>query len=149
MQVVYHLKAIFKVYAGAFLLPEEPFLKDMQAVPRVLGYRAANLELLDARSHRNFYAALHRKGYLKMKPLDETIPIQKPQKVKSIIDLVAKKGMIDMRQMIENDWMAEIAFFHRLTAIDQSFFSSYMTWKRDFELVNVDDLASGVRENRK
>src|SRR5699024_358260 len=152
-------------FAGAFLLPEEPFLSDMQMIAhvtnpdayidlknkwktslQVLGYRAADLGILDSKSHRNFYAALHRKGYLKIEPFDETIPIQKPQKVKSIIDLVTKKGMIDIRQMIENDWMVEIAFLHRITGINLSFFNNYMVREQDFELVNITDLSSVVRE---
>lgn len=152
-------------FAGAFLLPEEPFLSDMQMIARVtnpdayidlknrwktslqvLGYRAAYLGILNAKSHRNFYAALHRKGYLKMEPLDEIIPIQKPQKVKSIIDLVVKKGIIDIRQMVENDWMVETAFLHRITGINLGFFDNYMVRDQDFELVNITDLSSVVRE---
>lgn len=113
---------------------------------QVLGYRAANLGILDTKNHRNFYAALHRNGYLKQEPLDETIPIQKPQKMKSIIDLVAKKGMIDVRQIIENDWMAETTFFHRLTGINMSFFNNYMIREQDFGLVNVTDLSAVIRE---
>ncbi len=149
-------------FAGAFLLPEESISADMQTIShvtnpdayvdlkkkwktslQVLGYRAAKLGILNAKNHRNFYAALHRKGYLKMEPLDETIPIQKPQKVKSIIDLVTKKGLIDIRQMIENDWMVDITFFHQITGIDVSFFKRYMANEQDFELVNVTDLSSG------
>ncbi|MBO1003891.1 spr1629 family repressor/antitoxin [Pseudogracilibacillus auburnensis] len=143
-------------FAGAFLLPEEPFLTDMRSIVRktnpeayidlkkkwktslqVLGYRAANLRLLDAKNHRNFYAALHRKGYLKREPLDETIHIQKPEKVKSIFDLVAKKGIIDIRNMIDNDWMVETDFLHRLTGIDVDFFNNYLTKEQDFELINI------------
>lgn len=72
------------LFAGAFLLPKKSFLQDMETVSRVtnpdayldlkkkwktslqvLGYRAANLGILDSKNHRNFYAALHRKDYLK------------------------------------------------------------------------------------
>lgn len=141
------------LFASAFLLPEESFLEDVQSIDKVtnpdayldlkakwktslqvLGYRAANLGVLDAKSHRNFYAALHRKGYLKMEPLDDTIPIQKPQKVKSIIDFAVKKGLIDMRTMAEKDWMVDITFFSRITGIDEEFFKRYMSSEQDFEL---------------
>jgi Zn-dependent peptidase ImmA (M78 family) len=44
---------------------------------QVLGYRAANLGIIESKSHRNFYAALHRKGYLQSEPLDELLPLQK------------------------------------------------------------------------
>ncbi|KPH78245.1 helix-turn-helix domain-containing protein [Oceanobacillus caeni] len=152
-------------FAGAFLLPEESFLADMGTITnltnpdayfdlkkkwktsmQVLGYRAAELGILDSKSHRNFYAALHRKGYLKIEPLDEIIPIQKPQKMKSIIDLVAKKKIIDLRQMLEDDWMVEIDFLHELTGIDISFFNNYMIRERDFELVRVYEFSPGIRE---
>lgn len=152
-------------FAIAFLLPEKPFLEEMKAIThltnpdayldlkkkwktsiQVLGYRAAKLGILDSKSHRNFYAALHRKGYLKLEPLDKTLPIQKPEKVKSIIDLVAKKGLIDLHQMMETDWMAEIDFFHHLTGINVSFFNKYIYKKQDFELVSVNELSAGMHK---
>lgn len=152
-------------FAGAFLLPEEPFIADMESIIhvtnpdayidlkkkwktsiQVLGYRAAKLGIFDAKKHRNFYAALHRKDYLKVEPLDEIIPIQKPQKVKSIIDLLVKKKLIDVRQMIESDWMVEIEFFHKITGISNSFFNKYLVMEQDFELVEVNELSSAIRE---
>ncbi|MCT2534758.1 XRE family transcriptional regulator [Aquibacillus koreensis] len=152
-------------FAGAFLLPEETLLSDLKAIVQptnpdaymdlkekwttslqVLGYRALHLGLLDAKSHRNFYAALHRKGYLEKEPLDETLPIQKPQKVKSIINLVVNKGMLDLRHMIENDWMVELSFMHRITGIDLKFFRSYMVEEQDFGLGNVTELSVGVNK---
>ncbi len=151
------------LFAGAFLLPEESFLEDIKSIDyitnpdayldlkkkwktslQVLGYRAANLGILDSKKHRNFYAALHRKGYLKIEPLDESLPIQKPQKVKSIIDLVAKKGMIDIREMIERDWMAEVQFFYRITGIDLDFFNNYINHDQHFELLNVKEISSSI-----
>src|SRR5699024_25387 len=94
------------LFAGAFLLPKEAFLEYMKQIGRkpnadtymdmkqkwstsvrVLGYRAVNLDVLTAKEHRNYYAALHRRDYLKCEPLDETLPIKRPQKVKSIVDL--------------------------------------------------------------
>ncbi|MCZ0704477.1 Zn-dependent peptidase ImmA (M78 family)/DNA-binding XRE family transcriptional regulator [Natronobacillus azotifigens] len=149
------------LFAGAFLLPEEAFLEDMNAVVsvtnpdayidlkkkwttslQVLGYRALHLGVFDAKKHRNFYAALHRKGYLKKEPLDEVLPIQKPQKVKSILDFIVKKGLIKMDRMIEKDWMVEIDFFHRLTGIDKNFYHNYIVTERDFELIKVDEMTT-------
>lgn len=153
------------LFAGAFLLPEEAFLEDINAISyvtnpdayldlkkkwktslQVLGYRAAHLGILDAKKHRNFYAALHRKGYLKREPLDDILPIQKPQKVKTIIDLIVKKEIIDIHEMMERDWMVEIEFFHRLTGIDISFFNKYLVSEQDFELVYVNDFSSAMRK---
>ncbi|MBU5355281.1 helix-turn-helix domain-containing protein [Paenibacillus silvae] len=134
------------LFAGAFLLPEEEFAQDIKAIPQltnpdhylelknkwktslqVLGYRAANLGLMDAKSHRNFYAAMHRRGYLEREPFDQTIPLQTPMRIRTIIDLLAKKGLVDIRHMIEQDWKVETSFFHHLTGIKTEFFNSYMT----------------------
>ncbi|WP_338554104.1 XRE family transcriptional regulator [Paenibacillus sp. KS-LC4] len=148
------------MFAGALLLPEDEFTTDMQDVShptnpddyldlkkkwktslQVLGYRAANLGIIQPKDHRNFYAALHRKGYLELEPLDNVIPIQKPMKMKTIIDFVSKKGVIDIGRMLENDWKAEIPFFHQLTGIDASFFNQYLTRSQDFELRDISELS--------
>lgn len=134
------------LFAGAFLLPEEAFLQDMNQVERktnpdayidlkqkwraslqVLGYRAMNVGVLNAKDHRNFYASVHRKGYLQCEPLDETLSIQKPQKMKSIVDLVIKKDVIDFRKMLEEDWLIEVEFLYRLTGIESGFFKKYIS----------------------
>lgn len=71
------------LFAGAFLLPKAACLYDIEQIQhktnpdafielkekwrtslQVLGYRAVNLGLITAQEHRNYYAALHRKGYL-------------------------------------------------------------------------------------
>lgn len=155
-------------FAGTFLLPEDEFVSDMKNIQhitnpdayidlkrkwntslQVLGYRAANLEIIDSKSHRNFYAALHRKGYLKTEPLDELIPLQKPMKIKSIIDLVSKKGLVDIHQMIENDWKVDISFFYRMTGIDSAFFEKYLVRKQDFGLENITDLSLRISDKDK
>lgn len=150
-------------FAGAFLLPEDEFALDMKYVAyitnpdayldlkkkwktslQVLGYRAAQLGIIEPKDHRNFYAAMHRKGYLKIEPLDELIPLQKPMKIKTIIDFVSKKGLVDIRQMIDNDWKAEISFFHRMTGIDPNFFNKYLMKSLDFDLKNVTDISKRI-----
>ncbi|WP_019423295.1 spr1629 family repressor/antitoxin [Paenibacillus sp. OSY-SE] len=144
------------LFAGALLLPEDEFTLDMEDVShitnpddyldlkkkwktslQVLGYRAANLGIIEPKDHRNFYAAMHRKGYLKIEPLDDVFPIQKPMKIKTITDFVSKKGIVDIGQMIENDWKVEVSFFHHMTGIDPNFFNKYMTRNLDFGLQNV------------
>ncbi|AVR00932.1 transcriptional regulator [Oceanobacillus iheyensis] len=151
------------IFAGTFLLPEDEFRSDMKDIPhitnpdayidlkkkwsvslQVLGYRAAKLGIIEPKTHRNFYAALHRKGYLKNEPLDDLTPIQKPMKVKSIIDLVSKKGLLDIRRMIETDWKVDVSFFYRMTGIEPTFFDKYFISKQDFGLDNVTDFSPRV-----
>lgn len=156
------------IFAGAFLLPEDEFALDMKYVAhitnpdayldlkkkwktslQVLGYRAAHLGIIEPKDHRNFYAAMHRKEYLKIEPLDEIIPLQKPMKIKTIIDLVSKKGLVDIRQMIDNDWKVEISFFYRMTGIDPNFFNKYLTKSLDFDLQNVTDISKRISGEEK
>lgn len=141
-------KAIEKeanAFAGAFLLPKEAFNIDMKTIERltnpdayvslkkkwkvslqVLGFRAANLGWIDAKEHRNFYAGLHRRRYLELEPLDEELPRQRPMKVKSMIDLVSKKGLMDLSDTFVDRWKVEISFVSHLTGIDQSFLKKYI-----------------------
>ncbi len=44
--------------------------------------------------------------------------------------------------MIENDWMVELNFIHRISGIDLKFFRSYMVEEEGFELGNVTQLGS-------
>ncbi|MBP1905349.1 Zn-dependent peptidase ImmA (M78 family) [Paenibacillus turicensis] len=148
------------LFAGAFLLPESQFRKDMEQVTRptlpdsyldlkkkwktslqVLGYRAAHLNLLEPKEHRNFYAALHRKGYLEREPLDAELTIQKPMKIKTLIDFAITKGILTIPQMTDTDWKVDIPFFYQLTGIPAEFFEKYVTKKLDFEINNVMSMA--------
>ncbi|MEY8752887.1 spr1629 family repressor/antitoxin [Alkalicoccobacillus gibsonii] len=153
------------LFAGIFLLPEDEFRADVKTIMhptnpdayidlkekwnvslQVLGYRSAHIGLMTSKDHRNFYAALHRKSYLKREPLDEVIPIQKPMKVKTIIDLVSNKNLLDLHQLLESDWKVEESFLHRLTGIDATFFSKYLVRQQDFGLENLVHLSDRVSE---
>src|SRR5699024_1979053 len=94
---------------------------------QVLGYRAVNLDVLTAKEHRNYYSALHRRDYLKCEPLDETLPINRPQKVKSIFDLVMKRDIINYEQMLAKDSLIEVEFVYRIKGFDSNIFRNYFT----------------------
>lgn len=147
------------LFAGAFLLPEEEFSSDMNDITyktnpdqyldlknkwktslQVLGYRAAHLGMMEAKDHRNFYATMHRRGYLEKEPFDKKIPLQKPMRIKTIIDLLSKKGLVDIRYMIEEDWKVETTFFHHMTGINTDFFNKYMTKKPQTSIKNVREM---------
>lgn len=147
------------LFAGAFLLPEEEFSSDMNDITyktnpdqyldlkkkwktslQVLGYRAAHLGMMEAKDHRNFYAAMHRRGYLEKEPFDKEIPLQKPMRIKTIIDLLSKKGLVDIRYMIEEDWKVETSFFHHMTGINTDFFNKYMTNKPQTSIQKIREM---------
>lgn len=161
-----HLEDEANLFAGTFLLPEEEFIADMEEIEvltnpdayldlkrkwrvslQVLGYRANKLGFMEAKAHRNFYAALHRKRYLAVEPLDKVIALQKPMKIKTIIDFIAAKKLVDIRQMIEKEWAVELPFFHQLTGIDLAFFDKYVKKEFDFELQNVVPIPKRVMHN--
>lgn len=147
------------IFATAFLLPENEFLRDVKEIAhitnpdnylelkkkwktslQVLGYRAAHLGIMGTKDHRNFYAAMHRRGYLEKEPFDSSIPLQKPMRIKTIVDLLSKKGLLDIRYMIEEDWKVETSFFHHMTGISTDFFNKYMTNKRETSTQNVREM---------
>ncbi|OPG99479.1 transcriptional regulator [Chryseobacterium mucoviscidosis] len=147
------------IFATAFLLPEDEFLRDVKEIAhitnpdnylelkkkwktslQVLGYRAAHLGIMGTKDHRNFYAAMHRRGYLEKEPFDSSIPLQKPMRIKTIVDLLSKKGLLDIRYMIEEDWKVETSFFHHMTGISTDFFNKYMTNKRETSTQNVREM---------
>lgn len=148
-------------FAGAFLLPKETFSSDMKTVKRltnpdayielkekwnvsiqVLAYRAADLSIIESKTHRNFYATLHRRGYLKQEPLDDELYIQKPMKVKSMIDFVSHNGLVDMKYMLEKIWKVDLPFFSKLTGIDSVFFKKYFPDDKAINQPHVTNLAS-------
>ncbi|MNI48856.1 hypothetical protein D3C73_1034420 [compost metagenome] len=154
-------------FASAFLLPEDEFINDIEYIPyptnpdayldlkkkwktslQVLGYRAAQLEIIGPKDHRNFYAALHRKGYLEKERLDDLIPLQKPMKIKTIIDFASNKELVDIRKMIEEDWKVEVPFFHQMTGIDHDFFLKYFTTNLDFDLQKIVSLPTHVSKKK-
>lgn len=59
---------------------------------------------------------------------------------------IPRKEMIDIRNMIEDDWLVVLSFIHRITGIDLKFFRCYMEEERDFELGNVTPLSVGVNK---
>lgn len=156
------------IFAGALLLPEDEFSIDMKEIAhvtnpdhyldlkkkwktslQVLGYRASHLGIMNSKEHRNFYASMHRKDYLKVEPLDDVIPIQKPMKIKTMIDFISKKGLMDVRQMIEDDWKVEVSFFHHMTGIESDFFNKYMMKSLDFEIKKIHNYKKQIRDKKK
>lgn len=137
------------IFAGAFLLPKDAFSTDMKMIKQltnpdayvdlkrkwnvsiqVLAYRAANLNLIEPKSHRNFYAALHRRGYLKIEPLDYDLFIQKPTKVKSMIDFLSSNELIDIKAMLAEEWRVDLSFLSRLTGIELPFLRKHLSNKQ-------------------
>lgn len=52
---------------------------------------------------------------------------------------MTKKELIDLREMMEKDWMVEVQFFNRITGIEVDFFNNYLKKDYDFELLHVEN----------
>ncbi|MEH7287397.1 helix-turn-helix domain-containing protein [Priestia megaterium] len=133
------------LFAGAFLLPEEEFIEDFNALPRksnpesyidlkrkwmvsiqALAYRAQSLDLLDYQQYRYFNIKLNQLGYKTKEPLDDKIKIIRPGKVKSILQLLFDKNYLSLRTLLDT-LMVDIEFLSNLLGIEVEFFEKYQS----------------------
>lgn len=128
------------LFASAFLLPEEKFREDCnnilkksnpdsyidlkqkwQVSLQALGMRAFRLGLISYQQFRYFYMLINKKGYRKSEPLDDVIPISKPSKVKSILQLLFDEGFYSVTKLMD-ELRVDRYFLTILTGIDEAFF---------------------------
>ena len=65
-----------------------------------MAYYARKLGYLTYEQHRYFYAALNRRNYTQIEPLDEKIKIIRPGKVKSSLQFLFEKKIISIEDLI-------------------------------------------------
>ncbi|MGX7244829.1 spr1629 family repressor/antitoxin [Enterococcus quebecensis] len=130
-------------FASFFLLPKAPFLKDFSAISKksnpesyldmkmkymvsigALEYRAYKMGLLTFEENRYFCATLNRKDYRKNEPLDEDIPIVRPGKVRSLLDLILKNHLFSLNDIL-NDYSIDRSFLESLFGLENKFLSKY------------------------
>lgn len=130
-------------FASFFLLPKEQFLKDFLTISKksnpesyldmkmdymvsiaALEYRAYKMGLLTFEENRYFYATLNRKDYKKNEPLDKDIPIIRPGKVRSLLDLILKNRLISLDDLF-NDYYIDRSFLESLFGFEDGFLSKY------------------------
>jgi Zn-dependent peptidase ImmA (M78 family)/transcriptional regulator with XRE-family HTH domain len=153
------------LFASMFLLPESELLNELISIKnktnpdsyldlkrkwnvslQVLGYRTTQLGLINSKDHRNFYASLHRKHYLEKEPLDNYIPIQKPLKIKTIINFLETKNIIDVNKLLEEEWKVDLQFFEKLTGIDSEFVAQFNKHSNDFSISSIDKYKKNLQE---
>lgn len=127
-------------FASAFLLPEEQFLQDMKQISKrsnpdayidmklkwdvslqAIAIRAYKLELIDYQQYRYFYMLINKNGYKVMEPLDDQIPIVRPSKVKSILQLLFDEGLYSVSDLMDT-LKVDLIFLTILTGISEDFF---------------------------
>jgi Zn-dependent peptidase ImmA (M78 family)/DNA-binding XRE family transcriptional regulator len=131
------------IFAGAFLLPSDKFTEDFNQIPRnsnpdsylelkkkwivsiqALAYRARSLNLLDYQKYRYFNIQLNKKGYKNSEPLDNQIKIIKPGKVRSILELLFEKNLLDLNSLLDQ-LKVDVEFISDLLSIDIEFLKKY------------------------
>lgn len=131
------------LFAGAFLLPQEEFTKDIESLSKVshpdsyvelkkkwmvsiqaLAFRAQLLQLISYQQYRYFNIMLSRLKYKNIEPLDKELTIPRPGKLRSILQLLFEKDYLPLETLL--DLMeVEIDFLTKLTGIEKDFFVRY------------------------
>ncbi|MEH7276189.1 helix-turn-helix domain-containing protein [Neobacillus vireti] len=131
------------LFAGAFLLPEKEFMEDFNSLSKksnpdayidlkkkwivsiqAMAYRAHQLGLLDYQQYRYFNIKLNQLGYKTKEPLDEQIKIQKPGKIRSILQLLFENNYFPITALLDK-LLVDIEYLSYLLGIDIEFFKKY------------------------
>ncbi|MGJ7922794.1 helix-turn-helix domain-containing protein [Neobacillus sp. LXY-4] len=132
------------LFASEFLMPMKAFTEDVSKINKVsnpnayrelkekwlvslqaMAMRARNLELITHQQFRYFFMSINKNGYRKEEPLDAVLPIEKPMKVRSILQLILEKKIIDLQQLTE-ELKVDIIFLASITGIEEEFFAKYL-----------------------
>lgn len=145
------------LFASEFLLPDEAFKEDCKHIKKIsnpdayldlkqkwqvslqaMAMRARNLEMMSYQQQRYFFMSINKKGYKTVEPLDREIPISRPMKVKSILQLLFEKGIYSVSNLLD-ELKVDQPFLTILTGIEKEFFAQYR--KKEERFFSVDDLS--------
>ncbi|BBD21900.1 XRE family transcriptional regulator [Streptococcus constellatus] len=152
-------------FASCFLLPKNDFFKvftekvgkrvsnpdsyvSMKVLKNVsiqaLEYRAFKLGLLTPQQHSYFYRQIAKKKYKVVEPLDEDIPIRRPSKVKSILDVILTNGLASLTTLTSQH-KVHLKYISELFSFDTSFFDKYKESSTTERLDNIIPLLNGKK----
>lgn len=131
------------LFASEFLLPEEDFSQDLAKTIKksnpdsyielkekwlvslqAMAMRAKNLDLITQSQFRYFWMNLNSKNYREIEPLDNDLPIEKPMKIQSILQLLFEKEIYTLEDLKE-DLKVDTKYISILTGIEEAFFNKY------------------------
>ncbi|WP_346014193.1 XRE family transcriptional regulator [Sporosarcina sp. E16_8] len=144
-------------FASAFLLPEEQFRKDCRGIGKrsnpdayvdikqkwlvslqAIAIRAFKLNIIDYQQYRYFYMSINKNGYKVNEPLDKEIPISRPTKVKSILQLLFDNGLYTVSELMD-ELKVDQSFLTSLTGIEIEFFEKHrQSENRTFSVIDLD-----------
>ena len=131
-------------FAAEFLLPEKPFKTDCSGVAKVsnpdayldikqkwqvslqaIAKRSFQLNLIEYQQYRYFFMSINRKGYKVLEPLDNEILIERPMKIKSILQLLFERKVFTVSSLVD-ELKVDQSFFTMLTGIEEEFFNKHL-----------------------
>src|SRR5699024_1215930 len=147
------------LFAGAFLLPKDEFLSDISEISKIshpdsyielkekwkvsiqaMAFRAHFLQYMTYQQYRYFNIKLNQLKYKEIEPLDQSIPIWQPGKLRSIFKLVFEKEYVSLEELLDN-MEVEILYLTKITGIESAFFEKYL--KKTQTQFTIQDL--GIR----
>ena len=142
------------LFAAEFLLPDEAFIEDCRHIIKIsnpdayielkqkwqvslqaMAMRARGLEIMSYQQQRYFFMSINKKGYKTIEPLDQELPIGRPMKVKSILQLLFEKGIHSVSELLD-ELKVDQQFLTVLTGIEKEFFDRYVQKEKRFFSVN-------------
>ncbi|PAV28388.1 hypothetical protein CIL05_17295 [Virgibacillus profundi] len=91
---------------------------------QALAYLSQFLQLISYQQYRYFNIMLNRLGYKEIDPLDRELPVPRPGKIRSILQLLFEKKYLSLDELL-NSLEVEIGFLTNLTGIEVVFFKQY------------------------
>lgn len=147
------------LFAGAFLLPKDEFLSDISEISKIshpdsyielkekwkvsiqaMAFRAHFLQYMTYQQYRYFNIKLNQLEYKEIEPLDQSIPIWQPGKLRSIFKLVFEQEYVSLEELLDN-MEVEILYLTKITGIEPAFFEKYL--KKTQTQFTIQDL--GIR----
>lgn len=142
-------------FASSLLLPENEFKKTFEKlvgtkvsqpdryIPlkqyfnvsiQALEYKAFKLGYLTPAQNSYFYRQIHKKNYKVFEPLDREIPVYKPGKILSMLDVVLSNNLTDVQSLtysmrISKEMLAEIL------NVEVAFFDKYKSSLNDYSQI--------------
>src|SRR5690606_29110933 len=105
---------------------------------QAIAMKMYKLGLMEYQQYRYFFMSINRKGYKTIEPLDEVIPVNRPGKIKSILQLLFEKGILSIPRLLD-ELKVDQPFLTKLTGIEKEFFDQYQ--QKEQKVFTMSELA--------
>ncbi|HLQ82703.1 MAG TPA: XRE family transcriptional regulator [Pseudogracilibacillus sp.] len=143
------------LFAGAFLLPEDEFVQDINLISKIshpdsytelkdkwkvsiqaMAFRAHFLKCMTYQQYRYFNIKLNELNYREIEPLDQSITVSKPGKLRSILQLLFEQKQLSLETVLDT-MEVEIPFLTKLTGIESNFFEKHLESHQSFTVKDL------------